>query len=846
MNNTPRQQTALKVADICQSSLISVEPGTSLSCAIELMIQHHVGSVLVKEQGQVLGIITRRQIMGMVLTQAGEGLVTRQMPRALPHVSGDLELDELGFELTGMRATHALVFEGSGRCLGIVSQSDVVTHQGLEHDLFPRLLRSVTHFDVVRLSESCTFRHALERMYDANYSAVLVGDEARGWRIMTETDVVRVLTEETDHDVSLKSLGLPELIAVEDDMSLFEVRRWFRRHRFRHIGVRDQAGRVIGLASYADILRSVERDYSYRLRALLNDQSSALEQSRHNLKLIERVVNASREGVVITDARGRILSVNPAFTAITGYSTAEAVGNKPSMLSSGLHDTRFYQLLWSVLALEGCWQGEIWNRRKDGTVYPEWLSITAIKDDHGEVCQYAAIFHDLTEMKRSQAQMQQLSWFDPLTGLANRRLFEDRLRLAYNYCREQQQVMALLALDIDLFKQINDRFGHSGGDRLLEQMATRIETVLAGRGTAARPAGDEFYIILTDTSDESRLTDFLDELTCALAVPFWLGREEVWVLVSMGVAMAPIDADSGEALIRCAEIALQHSKEQGRNTICFFTPEQHGATLSRYRLAGLLHQALDNQEFSLVYQPQVAIDSGDLLGVEALLRWYNPQLGQVSPEVFIPVAEDAGLIEAVGSWVLERAIAEAASWATRGLLLKLSVNFSARQFQRGQVAGQVLELLEQYQLPGEQLVVELTESCFMHSTDATERELVSLRQQGVRVAIDDFGTGYSSLGYIRNMSLDMIKIDRSFISQLDETQTSGRLVKAIIDMAHAMALDVIAEGVETEQDLKVLQRLGCDQAQGYHIARPMSSAELAVWVEGYAAGRGHDIDTPKQ
>lgn len=819
----------LKAGVVCQAKVIGVELGMPLTQAIELMAERHVGSVLVDEHGQTLGVLTRRQAMRRALE--GRRLpIVREWVQPIPRVHADMGLDELGLELVSQNVTHALVFSAEGRRLGIVSQSDIVNHQGLEHDLFLKPLRDVTRYDVLRLDCGCTFRQAVEQLYGSHYSALLVSGRDSGWNIMTETDVMRLLATGVAADMPLRELMLPRLISVDGDMSLFNVRSRFKHHGFRHIGVTGDQGEVLGLASYADILRSVEMDYIYRLRELLNDKSRKLQQSQHDLRLIERVINASREGIVITDAQGRIQSVNPAFTAITGYEAREALGNNPSMLSSGRHDVQFYQALWGALKRDGGWQGEIWNRRKDGVVYPEWLSITAIENDQGEVVQYAAIFHDLTELKHSQAQMQRLSWFDAVTGLANRRLFEDRLQLACNFSHEQKRMVVLLALDLDLFKQINDRFGHKGGDRLLKQIAERIETVVGNKGTAARPAGDEFYIILTELGDETALTAFLDELSRALSMPFWLGRDEVRVMVSIGVAVAPEDADSSEALIRCAEIALQHSKQQGRNNICFFSPEQHEATLSRYRLAGLLHEALERQEFSMVYQPQVCVHSGELVGVEALIRWHNAKLGPVSPEVFIPVAEDAGLIEAIGYWALQRSLAEAASWLRRGLVMKLSVNFSARQFQRGDVADRLLALLQRYRFPANLFVVELTETCFMHSAESTENELVRLRKEGVRIAIDDFGTGYSSLGYIRKMSLDIIKIDRSFVSQVDEAETSGRLVQAMVDMSHAMNLQVVAEGVESEQDLEVLKRLGCDWAQGYHIARPMPAEALMEWA----------------
>lgn len=832
MNQDLRACPSLQAAAICQTDLLSIELGASLCQAIRLMASRHVGSVLVERQGQVLGLLTRRQAMRLRLEGSASQPLTEAMLQPLLRIDADMDLDALGLEMVSRDRHHALVYAADGRCLGIVSQSDLVNHQGLEHDLFLKPLIDITNVQVLRLSGEVSLRQAIERLHAARHSALLTGGDD-DWRIMTETDVMRLMAAEVELDQPLAALALARLVSVDSGASLFTVRQLFKQHGFRHLGVQDAQGRVIGLVSYADILRSVEKDYVYRLRELLHDRSRELRQSQHALHLIERIIHASHEAILITDARGTIQSVNPAFTAITGYQAQDAIGRNPSMLSSGRHDARFYQSLWQALARDGHWQGEIWNRRKDGRIYPEWLSITAIENEQGEVCQYAAIFHDLTELKRSEQRLQQLSRFDAVTGLANRRLFEERLQLACSYGREQQRMVALLALDLDLFSQINDRFGHQGGDRLLKLVAERIETTLGDRGTAARPAGDEFFIIVTELAGAAQLNALLDELTRVLSMPYWLEHAKVRLHASIGVAVAPEDAETSEALIRCAEVALQHSKQRGRNTISFFSTRLHEQTLSRYRIAGLLHEALERGEFQMVYQPQIAVDSGRLLGVEALIRWHSPQLGPVSPEVFIPVAEDAGLIEAVGQWVLERAVQDAVGWSARGLPLKLAVNFSAREFQRGDVAARVLSVLDRYQLPAEQFVVELTETSFMHSVEATEAALAQLRAAGVRIAIDDFGTGFSSLSYIRNLSLDLIKIDRSFLTDLGQSDHDRRLVQAMVDMGHAMALQVVAEGVETAADLAVLQALGCDQAQGYHIARPMPADQFEHWAGRY-------------
>jgi len=832
MNTHPRHLPAIKVAAICQADIISIGLGMPLSQAVELMARHNIGSVLVEDAARPAGLLTRSKAMQLVLQQkAGGTLIKADMLAPVLQVDANLSVDELGLEFISQSAAHAIVVGAAGQWVGIVSQSDIVNSQGLEHDLFLKSLEEITNFNVLRLTPDCSLRRAIERLRSVNYTAMLVGSDTTGWKIMTETDVIRLMADQVNLDQPLAGLALPTLVSVDSRLSLYNVRRYFREHNFRHIGVEDHAGNVIGLASYGDILRSVELDYIYRLRELLHDKSRALQQSQHNLRLIERVINASREGIVITDANGNIQSVNPAFTAITGYEAWEALGRNPSMLSSGRHDRQFYRQLWHTLEEEGRWQGEIWNRRKDGSVYPEWLSITAIENDSGQITQYAAIFHDLTEAKRSEARMQQLSWFDSVTGLANRRLFHDRLQMAVGFAREQERPLALLALDLDMFKQVNDRFGHSGGDRVLKQVADRIEAALGECGTASRPAGDEFYILLTELKAPEDITACLDRISRALSLPILMDEREVRIRGSMGVAVYPADASEPEELVRAAEVALQHAKERGRNNICFFSPALHEQTLSRYRINSFLHQALEREEFSLVYQPQVCLKTGALVGVEALIRWDSPELGRVAPDDFISVAEDTGLIESIGAWVLDESVRTAAQWHAQGLRLKMSVNFSARQFQRTEVADQVLRALHTHQLPTDQFVLELTETSFLHSAERTEREIRRLRDQGVRIAIDDFGTGYSSLSYIRQMSLDMLKIDRSFVSGVQTGSTDARLVHAMIDMSHAMNLTVIAEGTETEQELRVLRALGCDQAQGYHIARPMRAEELIKWAK---------------
>jgi diguanylate cyclase (GGDEF)-like protein len=488
--------------------------------------------------------------------------------------------------------------------------------------------------------------------------------------------------------------------------------------------------------------------------------------------------------------------------------------------------------MWNALRTKGEWQGEIWNRTKHGVVYPEWLSITAITDDKGNVTQYAAIFHDLTEMKRSEARIRQMAQFDDVTCLANRRLFMDRLEMAIHYAREQGQRFAVLALDLDMFKRINDRFGHDCGDEVLKTMAGRIEEALSGADTAARPGGDEFAVILSDIDDDS-LNARIEHLARVISMPVLLEASEVRITASMGVAVYPEDADSVDGLLRSAEAALHQSKELGRNSCSYFSPELHQKRQSRYLIAAQLHDALERDEFTLVYQPKIDVASGELAGVEALLRWHNAELGTVPPDQFIPLAEDTGMINQIGRWVVQQAAAQARRWQLEGQPLQVAVNLSARQFQHGDVVDVIEEALAQHELEPCWLSVELTESSFLHSAEQTAETLVALRERGIGVAIDDFGTGYSSLSYIRTMSLDQLKIDRSFINNITEAERDRQLVSAMIAMSQALGLNVVAEGVETREQLEMLATLGCDQAQGYLICRSQPAEALSEWLAQY-------------
>ena len=632
----------------------------------------------------------------------------------------------------------------------------------------------------------------------------------------------------------LKILLPPNLVSVEADLSLYNARKVFRQHSFHHLGVKRHDGEIIGLISYSDILRNVEMDYVYRLKELLNERDQALALSQHNLKLADKVMNASMEAIVVTDLEAKIQRVNPAFTEITGYEEWEVLGKNTNILSSGRHDKTFYQDMWASLQSDGQWQGEIWNKRKNGTVYPEWLTITAVENDAGEICQYASIFSDLTEIKKSEARIKRLAYFDELTRLPNRKLFNDRLNLSLGYAQEHNHQVALAFLDLDFFQRVNDRFGLEAGDQVLREVGRRVESILEEGDTVARFGGDSFNMILTDVDDNTAVSEFLNRLLSTINQPILVSGTEINLTVSVGVSFFPTDATEPEDLFQCAEVAVKQAKDFGRNSYRFFSSEQHQLVKSRYRMANDLHRAIEAEQFELYYQPKVTASDRQLVGVEALIRWNHPEQGFIPPDEFIPLAEDLGVIDQIGYFVLREAVRQCSSWWKLGYEVPVAINVSAKQMQRRDIAEEILEVLEEFQLPSRLLSVELTETSFLHCLEETRVAINILRTAGVRIAIDDFGTGYSSLSYIRNMSLDVLKIDRSFLVNIEDSEVDLSIVASIIDMSQAIGLEVVAEGIETETQFGLLRELNCNQIQGYLISRPMPADTFVDWYRSQA------------
>ncbi len=553
---------------------------------------------------------------------------------------------------------------------------------------------------------------------------------------------------------------------------------------------------------------------------------TARKEAEEKLRLSATVIEHIADGVVVLDAHGVIVAVNPAFTQITGYTEQEALGQDHTLTRSGRHDPDFYADMWTEQVETGFWRGEIWNRRKNGELYLEWLTVSAVRDTQGQTTHYVGVFSDITKAKESQEKLDHLAHHDPLTALPNRLLFHDRLQHALLRAARDGEQLALLFIDLDRFKNVNDTLGHHIGDELLKQVARALLERLREGDTLARLGGDEFIVLLENIENQFGASQVAEKLVQMFEQPFMVAGHELFVTCSVGISVFPEDAIDLNMLIRNADVAMYQAKARGRNGYSFYTPSMTGEGVERLRLETFLRRSIEKDEIFLNYQPQVEIDTGRLIGVEALVRWNHPELGLIPPIRFIPLAEDTGFINQLGKWVLEEACRQMMRWQEAGLQVpKMAVNLSAKQFERGSIVNMVADILRETGLEPDRLQLEVTESVIMNTGDAMVF-INDLHSIGVGLAIDDFGTGYSSLAYLKQLPVQTLKIDRSFIKDISTDVNDEAIAIAIIQLGKSMNLSVIAEGVETEEQAAFLLRHGCRLAQGYFYSKPVAARDL--------------------
>lgn len=569
------------------------------------------------------------------------------------------------------------------------------------------------------------------------------------------------------------------------------------------------------------------------LNAMLRERKKATAE----LSLAGAVFEHSSEAIIVTNAHNKIELINPAFTQVTGYHIDDIRGHDPSIMSSGRHQQDFYEKMWNSLLTNDRWDGEIWNRRKNGDTYPEYLAITVVRNDKNEIVQHIGLFIDISNRKQYERDIWYQRNFDTLTTLPNRTLCLERLTHEINQAKEQDAEFAVLMLDLDHFKYINDIQGHPTGDALLSLVSSRLLIEMPNQGFVARIGGDEFLIVLPQFINEFEVEQLCISILRGLEKPFNVNDQDdkdVEITGSIGVGFYPADGDDIDSLLKNTETAMYQAKQEGRNRFKCFTPAMDTVMRERIELEERLRKAVVRNEFFLHYQPIVDMSNSKVTGVEALIRWQDPTHGLMAPDRFIQVAEEIGLIIPIGNWVIEQALKDLAEWRNAGIDIKMSINMSGRQCQQKQGRKFVEHLSNQlgyYQIPAQSVNIEITESMLMQDTDECMNTLNCIRGMGCEVYIDDFGTGYSSLSYLKNFPISAIKIDRSFVDSALKSQSDANLIKAIVMMGQSLKMDLVAEGIETEAQWLLMKAMGCNYGQGYYMSKPISATELKAFIQ---------------
>ncbi len=578
--------------------------------------------------------------------------------------------------------------------------------------------------------------------------------------------------------------------------------------------VYDDARRIVGICKIA-------RDITER------------RKSEEQLRIAEAIF-ATHEAIVITDADANIIRVNQAFVDITGYSSDEAMGKNPRILKSGHHDQYFYASMWEQLLSTGSWMGEIWDRRKTGEVYPKWLSISVVRDIAGNITHFVSSFTDISARKASEERVRHLAYHDPLTGLANRSSLQEKLMQALVLALRNKRTLALMLLDLDHFKIINDTLGHPTGDQLLVQVAQRLNAAVRNSDLVARLGGDEFIIMLPEIDTSADVAHVAEKIRKSISEPYLINGQELRTSPSIGICLYPDDATEAQDLIKKADVAMYHAKANGRGNYQFFNEGLQQAALKRVRVESELRVGLEKQQFTLHYQPQLDLRTGQLVGVEALVRWQHPVHGLVPPMDFIPIAEETGLIIPLGDWVLQEACRQLAQWRDSGIShIRMSVNLAASQFSDRGLPARIQEVMAAHDLPAGSIDLEVTESMTMKSPSATVEMMKVLTGHGQSLSIDDFGTGYSSLAYLKLFPISTLKIDRSFVKDIETDENDASICDITVLLAHKLGMKVVAEGVETEAQLKYLLSIGCEKIQGYLISRPLPAEQMEHFIRNY-------------
>ena len=816
-------EVVVRAFQIANRNLLCCSADTPMFEAAKLVKNHKTSSILVKENTQVIGIWTEADSTKLAFDNVENFTKPIQHYMSTPVISikAQASLQEIIMAFHRHRVRHLLVVDDKNETVGITSQTDVIKKQGVERYLQLRKIRDNFNPKIPIVCGSEKINTVSNCMAEYHSTSALIHNKSSDqYGIITERDLLKLIACKQADKTAWDYAAYP-LLTIDVDDTLHQAYISIKQNNVRHLVVYDQE-KIAGVLSLQHILSDIEIAYIQKLESVIHERDTALKESRKHLVFAEKIIEESLDSIMVTDKAGRILSVNPAFTKLTGYTESEAIGKNSNLLSSGLHTDEFYQNMWQAINEQGTWQGEITNKKKSGDIYSEWLTVVRLGDEESEEY-FAAIFSDITDRKINETRIHALAFFDELTGLPNRRLFNDRFEVALSMAHRNHQLTAIMFLDLDRFKQINDNLGHKIGDELLKVTAERLIGCVKEGDTVSRFGGDEFIVLLTEMDSIQDVIKVVEPISNVLSEPYELDSRELHVTSSIGVAIYPDDGENTDTLLKHADIAMYKAKDNGRNSFQLYSPEMNRVSMERLIMQNCLQTALKKDEFTLNYQLKVNDSIKKVVGTETLLRWSNSDLGWVSPALFIPMAEELGLIVDIDCWVLEQACRQRKEWLDKGISCgPISVNISALHFNHD-LFYSVEQALTNSELPAYLLEIEVTEGCFIKNIEYARKMLGQISSLGVFVSIDDFGTGYSSLSYLSQLSFDILKIDASFVANVPQDPHQCQIVSAIIAMAKALDVNLIAEGVETLEQVNFLAKKGCNVYQGYYYSKPESA-----------------------
>jgi len=815
------------VNHVMTRKILMVEKQQLIHNVVNQMEYYTSGCAIAVEDEYPLGILTERDMASLIINDAEIKRLSMEDVMTTPVIT--IAANTTTFEAVDLmnryKVRRVVVVDEEQKICGILVQEDIIRNLESKYIEF---LKGVLWRQDRKLSktqrEYQTQRSHLENLLNSSLDMSIVVTDLQFKIVYLNLDGALMFRMGVGEMIGAPLNQLLKCDSIHEQ-SLQQIQQELAEkgeYWFIHLRSRDNCMRHIE----SRLTPMHEDDHLVGYTLVSRDITDKLYTEKR-LLLASHVFEYAIEGIMVTDDKGIIQAVNPAFTEITGYSAEEAIGKNPRMLQSTRQAGEFYTKMWKQLLDTGHWQGEIWNRRKSGEVYPQRLTISSVKDLNGNVIQFTAVFYDITDIKEKEEKINHRAYHDPLTELPNRLLFMDRLDQAITRARRNGNQVTVMFIDIDYFKRLNDTQGHRAGDEFLQHISVEFRSLLRDQDTVSRFGGDEFTILLDANNNVEQGIVVAQKILTLFKKPFRIDGNEMYLGASIGIASYPGDGSNSEVLLKNADTAMYHAKENGRNQYQVFKPEMEVRIKQRVSLESELRKALGNNQLHIHYQPIINLHSQRITSIEALLRWNNESDDAVSPDQFIPIAEESGLIVPIGEWVLQQTCRQISEWQVDDVTgLAISVNISARQFREKELLSTIERILDETQLSPEQLHLEITESSMMDDMESSIATLKALKALGISILMDDFGTGYSSLTCLQHFPVDVLKLDHTFIRNIEKDEDTARLAAGIISMAKDLRLKVVAEGVENRAQLRFLEEHGCDMVQGFLFHKPLSGEEL--------------------